>query len=76
MSMIRCDTCASLIDTDENPDAYCGESDSWSCEACDTARVAYWRGLYDAAPLSERNPEQYRRDMIAAGRGHLLGDGD
>lgn len=34
MSMIRCDTCASLIDTDENPDAYCGEFDVWSCEAC------------------------------------------
>lgn len=72
MSMIRCDKCSNLIDTDEQPDTYDTESDQWVCEPCREKTEAYWRAQYDAAPLSERNPAEYRRQMIDAGRGHLL----
>lgn len=72
MSVIRCDRCVNFIDSDENPDAYEPESESWVCDECRNDEMAYWRAQYNAAPLSERNPEQYRREMIDAGRGHLL----
>ena len=44
------------------------------CDACRCEEYAYWRNLYNRAPLSETNPEQYRQDMIDAGRSHLLPD--
>lgn len=72
MSMIRCDQCSALIDTDENPETHCAESDQWICEKCRSETEAYWRAQYNAAPLYDRNPEQYRQEMREAGRGHLV----
>lgn len=34
MSWLRCDSCDSLIDTDENPGAYCEQRDVWLCADC------------------------------------------
>ena len=72
MSMIRCDTCSRLIDTDEHPDTHDSESDQWVCHPCRDEEMEYWRYQYETASLAERNPERYAQDMVDAGRGHLL----
>jgi len=74
MSMIRCDQCSGLIDTDEHPETHEAESDQWICWRCRDKTEAYWRAEYNAASPEEKNPEKYRQDMIDAGRGHLLRD--
>lgn len=71
MSMDRCITCFRPVDTDEDTDCYDAEGQC-TCEPCRDATVDYWRAIYDATPPAERNPTQYRQDMIEAGRGHLL----
>lgn len=82
MSVMRCEGCDRRFDTDvvEMETFPCGEDDSFHlCPTCaeaeyasQEAEMARHRRDYDLAPLSERNPEQYRADLIAAGRGHLL----
>lgn len=72
MSLLKCDTCPSVIDTDEHPDCHDPEADAWFCPACRAATEAYWRAQYAVASPEERDPERYRREMIDAGRGHLL----
>lgn len=82
MSIMRCDNCNRSVDTDyvEMESFPCGEDDTFHlCPTCaeaeyasQEAEMAMHRRDYNAAPLSERNPEQYRQDMIDAGRGHLL----
>ena len=45
------------------------------CADCQRTRAewsARFRREYNQASDAERNPEQYRQDMIEAGRGHLL----
>lgn len=74
MSMMQCYLCPQLIDTDDQPETYEDEADVWVCWPCRDARMREMKATYDAAPLSERNPDQYRRDMRDAGRGHLLSD--
>jgi hypothetical protein len=69
---IKCEACAAPVDADEADDLRCAESGDIICQKCRDDEEAYWRGLYEATPVSERNPEQYRRQMIDAGRGHLL----
>jgi hypothetical protein len=82
MAIQRCDQCDKPVDTDvtEMESFACGEDDSFSvCPGCAEKILAAQeqamraaRAEYHAAPLSERNPTQYRQDMIDAGRGHLL----
>lgn len=82
MSIIRCDQCDRHVDTDhdEVERFACGEDDSFSvCPACaekifaeQEADMLAAKREYDITPLSERDPERYRREMIEAGRGHLL----
>lgn len=74
MSMIRCDRCVRQIDTDEQPETYDEESDMWVCHPCREETMEAHRREWLSASPEERNPDQYRRDMIAAGRGHLLRD--
>lgn len=49
----------------------CGD-EGRMCEACANAEAAYWLAQYQAAPLSERDPDAYEEQMRDAGRGHLL----
>lgn len=72
MGIQRCDQCDKPVDADDADDLRCPESGDVVCQKCRDETEAYWRAQYNAAPLSERNPEQYRREMIDAGRGHLL----
>lgn len=82
MSLVRCDQCDKPVDTDqvELERFACGEDDYFHvCPDCaekinaeQEATARRYKAEYDAAPLSERNPEQYRREVIEAGRGHLL----
>lgn len=82
MSILRCDDCDKPVDTDQvDMETFpCGEDDSFKfCPACAerieaqlNAEMSAARAEYDAAPLSERNPAEYRRNMIDAGHGHLL----
>lgn len=84
MSIIHCDACRKPVDTDlvDMERFPVGDDDSIQlCPACAAewfadqhAEMTAARRDYDIAPLSERNPEQYRQDMIAAGRGHLLAE--
>lgn len=71
MSIDTCIGCARQVDTDFDDEAYDSEGQCF-CEPCRNEEFAYWKSLWDAAPLSERDPEEYRRQMIEAGRGHLL----
>lgn len=84
MSIIHCDACRKPVDTDlvDMERFPVGEDDSFQlCPVCAEAELANqeatmaasWRE-YTIAPLSERNPEQYRQDMIDAGRAHLLAE--
>ena len=34
MSLLTCDSCGNLIDTDDHPEAYDEERDMWTCERC------------------------------------------
>jgi len=34
MSMLRCDSCGALIDTDDEMDAFQGDIDEWHCRDC------------------------------------------
>lgn len=54
----------------------CDANDGEPCADCRRyleEQAAYWRRAWARASPQERNPEQYERDMIDAGRGHLLG---
>jgi hypothetical protein len=42
------------------------------CAACSDYWMRIYESEYRAASPAERDPEGYRRDMIEAGRGHLL----
>ena len=66
-------SCTKPIDPDEGNMNTCGD-EGRLCFDCRCEEYAYWRNLYNRAPLSETNPEQYRQDMIDAGRSHLLPD--
>lgn len=60
-----------VLDEDGERVCDCGD-EGRLCGACAYAEQLYWRALWDSAPLSERDPQDYRRQMIDAGRGHLL----
>lgn len=52
-----------------------GGEDGAPCESCAEyirQEEAYWKRQWVVASPAERDPEGYRRDMIEAGRGHLL----
>ena len=34
MSLLKCDSCGTLIDTDEHPEAYDEKADKWWCHLC------------------------------------------
>ena len=34
MSLLKCDSCGCLIDTDEHPEAYDEKADKWWCNLC------------------------------------------
>ncbi len=72
MTTIKCDACAAPVPADEADDLRCSESGDVICQKCRDDEEAYWRDQYSIAPLSERDPEEYRRQMIDAGRGHLV----
>lgn len=84
MSIMRCDQCDKPFDTDQvDMERFpCGEDDSFNaCPTCAEKiyadqeyemQAAY--AEYVVASPEQRNPDQYRADMIAAGRGHLLRD--
>lgn len=84
MNMLRCDECDRPFDTDviEMETFPCGEDDHFvACPTCakriNTERDAEMmasKRAYNAASPAERNPAQYRADLTAAGRGHLLPD--
>jgi len=84
MSIMRCDQCERSVDTDfhDTETFRVGENDFITvCETCaekihadQEAEMRAAKAEYDAASEWERNPDTYRTDMIAAGRGHLLGD--
>lgn len=85
MITVQCDACRDHVagdDIEECTVMVGGPEDRDSihlCRACfdkheaeQEATARRYKAEYDAAPLSERNPEQYRREMIEAGRGHLV----
>lgn len=84
MSIMRCENCSKPVDTDlvEMEAFRVGDDDTIHlCPVCAEAEFANQeaemqaaRRDYDAAPLFERNPAQYRRDLIDAGRGYLLSE--
>jgi hypothetical protein len=49
----------------------CDADDGEPCPQC-KASAEVWRQEWEKASPAERNPRQYRQDMIDAGRGHLL----
>jgi hypothetical protein len=61
--------CPNLLD--EYNGRTCGD-EGQLCESCMKEEAAYWLAEFNAAPLSERDPEEYERQMREAGRGHLL----
>jgi hypothetical protein len=82
---VKCDTCKALIPTDDVADCTVhvgGPEDRDSIHLCRTcfdvheaemeATMRRYKAEYDIAPLSERDPAEYRRQMIDAGRGHLV----
>jgi len=34
MSLLKCDSCGALIDTDDHPEAYDEKQDAWLCKNC------------------------------------------
>lgn len=40
MSVLRCDSCGRLIDTDDHPEAYDEKQDVWLCASC--GKWAIW----------------------------------
>lgn len=40
MSWLKCDGCGDLINTDNEPEAYDQENDTWTCEDCREAQNA------------------------------------
>ncbi len=36
MSLLKCDNCGGLIDTDDHPEAYDEHADKWQCQLCST----------------------------------------
>lgn len=83
----HCDTCKAAIPEDDIDDCTVlvgGPEDRDSIHLCRTcfdeheaemeATARRYKAEYDAAPLSERDPAEYRRQTREAGRGHL-GDG-
>ena len=73
MSMMRCDGCSKLIDTDDDPDCFDSEGHGF-CEPC---RDRHWEdGLALAAEHESEviQPQRDRQDIIDAGRGHLLNE--
>lgn len=63
--------CTKPIDPDLDDMRECGDEGDM-CFDCRCEEYAYWRNLYDRAPLSERDPLRYAVEMIDAGRGHLV----
>ncbi len=52
-------------------------TDGEFCAACarwHELEAGYWRRQWAVASPAERDPAGYRRDMIDAGRGHLVDD--
>lgn len=64
-----CETCQAAVDHEE---CYSDDEGQHFCDPCREAEQAYWLGQYRATTLKDRNPERYRREMIDAGREHLL----
>lgn len=59
----------------EDGEGRCTADDGFPCAACEQRQeleYLHYRTLYDMAPLSERDPDRYRSEMLDAGRGHLL----
>ncbi len=53
----------------------CDALDGEPCPKCaewHAQEMRYWARQWAAASPAEKDPEGYRRDMIEAGRGHLL----
>jgi len=62
------DGCTGGIDPDTLEPGPCDECREWA-----EAEMRRSRREWAVASPEERDPEGYRRDMIDAGRGHLLG---
>lgn len=60
--------CTGGIDEDGEPGP-CAD-----CVADAEQQRAYFGAMWAGSSSGERNPEQYRRDMVEGGRGYLLGD--
>lgn len=73
MSIIHCDGCDKRIDTDEDVDCYDSEGQAY-CERCRDEHEA--DGIILAAEWEREveRPLRERKDIIEAGRGHLLGE--
>ena len=59
---------------DDN-DGRCNSDDGLPCVDCERRleeEVAYWFREFRVAPLSERNPDEYRQQLREAGRGRLV----
>lgn len=84
MTTLRCDQCDRPVDTNqvEMETFPCGEDDHFvACPYCaeqiraeQQAEMLAAKRAYDAASPAERNPAQYRADLTAAGRGHLVAE--
>ena len=64
-----CETCQTAVDLEE---CETDEDGQHFCFPCQDAEQAYWLGQYRVTALKDRDPERYRREMIDAGRRHLL----
>lgn len=65
-----------MIDCNADLDHVCDAADGDPCPSCVEWYVEQtdaYRREWRAASPAERDPEQYRADMVAAGRGHLVG---
>ena len=51
MSLIKCDNCGAVIDTDYCPHAYQERLDKWLCDDCHSE---WWADQEDDRPKSER----------------------
>lgn len=79
---VNCAKCSRKITDPDDDDCYrrtSPEDKEPFCETClakmDAEQEAEMRAAYAEwliAPLSERDPEEYRRQLIDAGRGHLV----
>ena len=60
---------------DDN-DGRCNADDGLPCADCERRldlETAQWLREFRVAPLSERNPDEYRRQLRESGRGRLVG---